>query len=264
MSQTRHSHLAGETIARHHHDDHQLLYVSSGVLAARTDEAAWAAGPDRALWIPAGTWHHHRVYGRSTVHTLAFPAGEPLLDGRTPIVIAVSALLRELLMASTEPGLPTAEGRRLRAVIRDRVRRADVEPVMLPAARDPRLSHACRLVEEDLAVPRTMTWLSRRTGTSERTLARLFRDEYGRTYPQWRTDTRVFHAMIELARGATVTEAGHRCGWATTSAFVDTFARTTGQTPGAYRTAASPDRPTPDTRRSTSGQVEAPGGAVSG
>jgi AraC-like DNA-binding protein len=46
--------------------------------------------------------------------------------------------------------------------------------------------------------------------------------------------------MIQLAEGATVTQAAHRCGWATTSAFIDTFTRTMGETPGAYRSAATP------------------------
>jgi methylphosphotriester-DNA--protein-cysteine methyltransferase len=42
-----------------------------------------------------------------------------------------------------------------------------------------------------------------------------------------------------LAEGATVTETAHACGWATASAFVDTFARTMGQTPGAYRSGSA-------------------------
>ncbi len=63
------------------------------------------------------------------------------------------------------------------------------------------------------------------------------------TYPQWRTNVRVFHAMIELSDGATVTETAHGCGWATTSAFVDTFTRTMGQTPGAYRSGSPARRP---------------------
>jgi len=55
------------------------------------------------------------------------------------------------------------------------------------------------------------------------------------TYPQWRTSLRIFHAMIRLAEGATVTETAHRCGWATTSAFIVVFSQAMGQTPGAYR-----------------------------
>jgi len=70
------------------------------------------------------------------------------------------------------------------------------------------------------------------------TVGRLFREEFGMTYPQWRTRLRVFEAMVLLAGGASVTETSHRCGWATTSSFVDTFRRTMGTTPGAYRSSS--------------------------
>ncbi|WP_394619401.1 AraC family transcriptional regulator [Lentzea sp. JNUCC 0626] len=236
MSQYRHEVEAGTVIEPHRHDgDHQLLYVSNGLFATKTEHGTWVASAQRAIWTPAETWHEHRVYGRTLVHLLRFPVDQELFAGDRPTVIAVSPLLRELLMACTEDGLPEDEAQRLRAVIRDRVRHADLAPLSLPAASDPRLADACRLVTDDLSVPRTITWLAARTGTSDRHLARLFRAEFGTTYPQWRTNVRVFQAMVELNGGATVTETAHRCGWATTSAFVDTFARTMGQTPGAYR-----------------------------
>jgi AraC-like DNA-binding protein len=106
----------------------------------------------------------------------------------------------------------------------------------LPAPHDPRLVAACAVVEQDLSRPRTLASLARDVSTSERTLARLFRTEFGMTYPQWRTRVRTFAAMVLIAEGATVTETAHACGWATTSAFVDTFARTMGHTPGRHRT----------------------------
>ncbi|MEV0275858.1 helix-turn-helix transcriptional regulator [Streptomyces sp. NPDC050610] len=235
---TAHMHAAGETIHRHRHDYHQLLYVSTGVVSVRTERGTWVVSSQRAVWTPATTWHEHRVYGESWVHTIGFPPDEaPLPDG-SPTVLAVDGLLRELFIACTEPDLPAPELRRLRAVVNDRLRRADVQPLTLPTAQDPRLAHACRAVEADLSRPRPLAWLARRVGVGERTLTRLFRTEFGMTYPQWRTSTRVFHAMLQLAEGATVTGTARRCGWATTSAFIDTFARTMGQTPGAYRNAA--------------------------
>ncbi|QMU77180.1 helix-turn-helix transcriptional regulator [Streptacidiphilus sp. PB12-B1b] len=239
-----HDHAPGEVIDRHRHDYHQLVYVSRGVLAVQTEGGAWVACADRAVWIPADTWHEHRVYGHCSVHTLGFPAGEPPLPVAAPTIVAVDGLLRELLIASTEPGLPAPESQRLRAVLGDRLRRAHVQPLTLPVARDPRLAHACRLVADDLSRARTMAWLARSVGVGERTLTRLFRTEFGMSYPQWRTNTRVFHAMIQLAEGASVTATGQRCGWATASAFIDTFARTMGQTPGAYRAAAGLEPPT--------------------
>jgi AraC-like DNA-binding protein len=244
MSEIRHTSRApttaerragGEVIDRHRHNDHQLVYVSTGVLALQTEVGAWVASSDRAIWIPAGTWHQHRFYGASSLHTVGFPVASAPLRESAPVVVAVSALLRELLIACTDPALPAEETRRVRAVVRDQLRRARVQPVTLPAARDDRLASACDLVLAGLDQPRTLAFLARSVGTSERTLARLFRAEFGMTYPQWRTNVRVFQAMIELAGGSSVTEAGHRCGWATTSAFIDTFRQAMGQTPGAYR-----------------------------
>ncbi|MEU0940432.1 helix-turn-helix transcriptional regulator [Embleya sp. NPDC005971] len=268
---TAHAHAAGEFISRHRHPYHQLIYVSAGVLAVRTGQGAWVACRDRAVWIPANTWHEHRVYGHSSVHTLGFASDDTPLSVDSPTVVAADGLLRELFVACTEPDLPTAESRRLRAVLNDRLRRAHVRPLTLPTARDPRLAHACRVVEEDLSRPRTIAWLARHVGVGERTLTRLFRTEFGTTYPRWRTNTRVFHAMIQLAEGADVTTTARRCGWGTTSAFIDTFAHTMGQTPGAYRSVAlheadtgpstedpAPSRPTPDRSGRAPGADPAP------
>ncbi|MFJ9565467.1 AraC family transcriptional regulator [Streptomyces fuscichromogenes] len=239
---TRHDHLAGEVIGRHRHPFHQLVHVSTGVLAVRTDEASWVASGTRAMWLPADTWHEHRVYGPSSVITMAFAPDDTPLPGTLPTVVSVDPLLRELLVAYGEPGLPESESDRLRAVVRDRLRRSSVQPLVVPVPRDPRLARACALVTADLSTPRTAVWLARHTGIGARTLARLFRTEFGMTYPQWRTLTRAFHAMIHLAEGATVTDTAHRCGWSTTSAFIDSFTDTIGQTPGTYRTATRPCR----------------------
>lgn len=249
MSQIRHQPVApthtqsragGDLIDRHRHEDHQLIYVSSGVLAITTEHGSWIASNDRALWIPAHTWHEHRFYGHSRFHTVGFPAegATPLLTTPTPTVIAVDSLVRELLIALTGSTLAAAETRHIHAVLRDRLRRVATQPITLPAAHDQRLADACRIVEADLQRSCTLSWLARRVHTGERTLSRLFRDEFGMTFPQWRTRIRIFSAMVMLAEGATVTDTAHACGWATSSAFVHTFAQTMGTTPGAYRAGA--------------------------
>jgi AraC-like DNA-binding protein len=227
---------SGEMIDRHRHDHHQFAYVSTGVVAVGTAAGAWVASADRGVWIPAGMWHEHRFYGASAFHAVAFPAGPAPLPADAPTVVSVSPLLRELLMACTDPALSEVEKRRVRAVVNDQLRRASVKPITVPSARDPRLAETCALVAADLSRPLSLAALAARTGTSERTLARLFRDEFGMTYPQWRNSLRVYHAMIALSEGASVTETAHRCGWATPSAFIDVFRRSMGQTPGAYQT----------------------------
>ena len=144
---------AGERISRHRHDEHQLVYVSTGVLAVTTAAGRWVAAADRAVWLPAGTWHEHRFYGASAFHSIGFAVDRAPLPDRAPAVVAVSALLRELLLAITEGALPEPETRRIRAVVRDQLRRTREEPIMLPAARDPRLAAACALATADLSEP---------------------------------------------------------------------------------------------------------------
>ncbi|MFI7504591.1 AraC family transcriptional regulator [Streptomyces sp. NPDC049687] len=261
---TRHDHNAGQVIGRHRHAFHQLVYVSTGVLAVQTGEASWVASSAQAMWIPADTWHQHRVYGPSCVHTIGFAPDDAPLPPASPTVVFVEPLLRELLIARSDPDLSGPESDRLQAVMRDRLRRSHVQPLTLPTPQDPRLVRACGLATENLAELRTVTWLARQSGVGERTLSRLFRTEFGMTYPQWRTTTRVFHAMIQLAEGATVTETGRRCGWATTSAFIDTFTRTIGQTPGNYRALACGIPRSSPAREHAGGRPRTPLGGVVG
>jgi AraC-like DNA-binding protein len=246
MSQIRHApnlalkHVPGGTrIERHQHPGHQLIYVSTGVLVAQTSAGSWVASCDRAIWMPSGVWHEHRAYGASIIHTLGFDVEDLLALPDTPAIVAVNRLLRELLVALTEPGLPQPEANRLRAVLRDRLHRTSQEPASLPAPRDRRLARACAITLEHLEEPMPLAALAERAHTTQRTLSRLFRAEMGMSYPQWRAQARAVHAMILLAQGQSVTDTASLCGWSTTSAFIDSFRRALGQTPGAYRDLAA-------------------------
>ena len=97
---------------------------------------------------------------------------------------------------------------------------------------------ACALASEELTRTIPMTELARRVGAGERSLSRLFRQELGMSYPQWRTNLRLLEAMILLSGGTSVTDTALRCGWNTPSSFIDTFRRALGQTPGEYRAAS--------------------------
>jgi AraC-like DNA-binding protein len=226
-------------MARHQHPGHQLIYVSTGVLVAQTPAGSWVASRDRAIWLPAETWHEHRAYGTAVIHAVGFDASNPPLDTSGPAIVAVTGLLRELLIALTDPGTPPPETDRIRAVLCDRLRRTSQAPISLPAAQDPRLSCACAITLEHLETPQPLSALAGAAQTTERTLSRLFREETGMSYPQWRAQGRAIHAMILLAQGETVTDTGSLCGWSTSSAFIDSFRRVTGQTPGAYRDLAA-------------------------
>ena len=226
--------VGGSTVERHQHDDHQLIYASTGVFAVETAVGSWVASKDRAIWHPAGTWHAHRFYGPCTIHSIGFDRDRPPLPDTAPAIIAVTPLVRELLIAAADPDVPAAEAGRIRSVLRDQLRRSSQQPITLPTPQDPRLADACALASADPAASIPLAELARQVGASERSLSRLFRDELGMSYPQWRTQLRLLEAMILLSGGVSVTRTATRCGWKTTSSFIDTFRRALGQTPGDY------------------------------
>jgi AraC-like DNA-binding protein len=244
MSSIRHAPLAptrtqtlapGQSIDAHRHDEHQIVYAGSGVVAVTTDRGSWFAPGTRAIWVPAGCVHAHRAYGHLELHLLGLPGDTNPLGLHTPTVLAVNPLLRELIRSYTRGTYDeNPERRRLRAVLLDQLRASPHEPVQLPTPSDPRLAAVCDLLHRNPADPRTLASLGAATGAGERTLSRLFRSELGMTFPQWRTQLRLYHALRMLADGVAVTTVAHHCGWSSTSAFIDVFRRAFGHTPGSH------------------------------
>ncbi|GAA3428136.1 helix-turn-helix transcriptional regulator [Streptosporangium sandarakinum] len=177
-----------------------------------------------------------QAVGDLELHLVGLPAGDDPLGPREPAVLAVAPLLRELILAYTRaPRDGGPEHGRLRAVLLDQLRVAPQRPLHLPTPTAPGLVRLWEILRADPADDRTLAALGRQVGASSRTLSRLFRSDLGMTFPQWRTQLRLHHALILLAEGMPVTVVAHRCGWSSASAFVDVFRRVFGCTPGAYR-----------------------------
>lgn len=224
---------SGEQIKAHRHDDHQIVYAASGVLAVTTDRGSWVTPATRAMWIPAGTPHAHRAYGELALHTVGVESTNNPLRLESPAALTVSPLLRELIVAYTEDDSDTAERDRLRAVLLDQLRRSPQRPVHVPTPTVPLLVAVCEMLQDDPADNRTLAELGRVVGASDRHLSRLFRQDLGMTFPQWRTQLRLHRALILLAQRTPVTTIAHRCGWSSASAFIEVFRRSFGNTPGA-------------------------------
>ncbi|MFD7884178.1 AraC family transcriptional regulator [Streptomyces bauhiniae] len=230
---TRHLASGGE-IDAHRHDDHQIAYASRGVIAVTTDAGSWVAPATRAIWVPAGTVHRHQAHGELDVHFVGLPIDVNPLGLAGPAVLAVSPLLRELIVAYTRAPADDSPPRlRLRAVLLDQLKAAPERPLHLPAPTTPLLRALHDILRADPSDNRPLTALGHQIGASPRTLSRHLHHDLGLSYPQWRTQLRLHHALILLAEGTPVTTVAHRCGWSSASTFIDVFRRTFGHTPGA-------------------------------
>lgn len=225
-----------ETTTPHTHTRGHLVHAASGVLSLITDDGAWIGPPNRVAWVPAGAEHRHRAHGVTDMRVVYLDADAAASLPSGPAVLAVTPLAREALLAATAP-VPRSEAARshLRAVIVDEVSSAPEQPLHLPEPHDGRLRRVVAIVERDMTAPWSLSGLARETGVGERTLTRLFRDETGMGYRQWRLQLRVHRALVLLAQGWSVTDTAAACGWATTSQCIEQFSPLVGMTPGAYR-----------------------------
>jgi transcriptional regulator GlxA family with amidase domain len=191
---------------------------------------------NRTAWTPAGFTHHHRAHGRTDMRIEFLPPSlAGLLPGH-PAVFTASGLAREILLALSGPrNYDRAARARLRRVLVDELGEAREQPLQLPEPRDDRLQALARLLSEQPADNTLLAELGQATGASARTLSRLFRNELGMTFYEWRTQLRLYHALVLLADGHDTAYVAHACGWANPSSFIAAFTSVIGTTPGRHR-----------------------------
>ncbi|GAB1814160.1 AraC family transcriptional regulator [Mycobacterium sp. MUNTM1] len=224
----------GAQIQRHRHPLHQIVYPSSGAVSVTTPAGTWITPANRAIWIPAGCWHEHKFHGTTQFHGVALDPARYRRGPGAPAVLAVTPLMRELIIACSQTdGTDTDAHHRMLAVLQDQLEATGVgEPLWIPTPADDRLRQACALIAENLRESLTLKEIGNRVGVGQRTLSRLFSDELAMTFPQWRTQVRLQHALVLLAERRDVTSVAAECGWATPSAFIDSYRRAFGHTPG--------------------------------
>ena len=228
----------GHHIEAHAHPWGQLIYAATGVMRVRAGDMLWIVPPARAVWAPAGVRHEIWARGDYAMRTLYI---EPGLAERLPAecrAIEVPPLLRELIVHIVRLGMLKSEDpahRRLAGVAVDELAMAEVLPLSLPLPCDPRALRAAERLREDPAAGIELAELARHAGASARTLQRLFLEETGLRFSEWRQRLRLLHAAGLLGSGASVTSAGLEAGYAGSSAFIAAFRKQFGCTPARMR-----------------------------
>lgn len=229
----------GVEIARHYHDYGQLRYAASGALVTETEVGTWVAPANRITWIPPFFAHGGRSYGETNIRILRVPAALAERLPREPSVVVATPLVREAYLALLDDDArDSARARLLLEVVITELARAPQDPLRLPEPTDARLKAVTDLLHADPSTSATLAELGHHTGTSERTLSRLFSSELSMSFQQWRTLLRVQRSVLQLCQGASVTDTAMELGWANPSSFIEAFTELIGQTPGRYRASA--------------------------
>lgn len=223
----------------HSHDVHELLWGAQGVLSVETADGYFMVPAVLGLWIPAGVEHAVQCAGGTGFWCTYVDADvAPAFSYRTTAV-TVTPLLRELLVHMTsEPMRPEVRSASAALAVA-LLEPVDMSPMVLPMPTDPRLAEIARTLLDDPADRRSLEDWGAEVSVSVRNLSRLFHRETGMTFAQWRVHARVRLAVGLLASGLSVGAVSRRVGYSTPSAFVQSFRKVLGHTPGWYGTAAA-------------------------
>ena len=223
----------------HFHDRGQLVFASSGILNVMTEDGAWVVPPQRAVWIP--TRASHSILSKTKVELRTVYIGESEA-GAAPskcCVIAVSPLLRELLLtAMTIPTDYERGGRdeRVMNLIIDEISRsnANVDDFFLPMPRDKRAKTIADAILNTESAPATLAYWSQKVGASERTIQRIFVSETGLHFSTWKRQAILLKALRKLSDGESVLNVALDLGYASPSAFTHMFRQAFGITPSRF------------------------------
>ena len=225
---------ASELLAAHTHAWGQVTYASEGMLRVVVGNSAWIVPPLRAIWIPPHAIHEITTLEKTRLRVLYVHVSAAPLPVDQCEVIEVSALLRELISALAHADERSGRESLLAPLILDELGRSATLPLRVALPDDKRLKALCEMLIANPGSSLTLNNWAQRVGASERTLARLFEQNLGMTFGQWRQQMRLAHAAPLIARGMPLSAVAAELGYASQAAFSAMFKKTFGKSPSAF------------------------------
>lgn len=229
---------SGTSIPTHHHREGQLLYASAGVLAVTTDHGCWVVPSNHGLWIPPNIPHWTRTIGASSIRTLYISPGQATLLHNGCVLVEVSPLLRELVIAALEiKGDISLTGRNAKLIdlLMEELVAAPVSSMYLPSPNGERLKGLCR----EIFLNGTLNWglaeCASFLNVNAKTVQRWFTTDLGMSFGAWRKQARLLVALEWLALGRNILEVSLEAGYSSPSAFSSMFRKEFGAPPSVFQ-----------------------------
>ncbi|WP_323039781.1 helix-turn-helix transcriptional regulator [Gemmobacter sp.] len=222
----------------HCHDRAQLMLAVSQTAAVDTAARRWTLAPGQAMWLPGGIEHGVSAFQPPHFRSLYFRPDVAAGLRRDPALVRVTPFLAEL--GRRLAGLYNGEGdpatypHLVALVLAEILGGANPLPD-LPSPQDRRLRQICRALQSHPGDRRTLAEWGAVVGASCRTLERLFRQETGMGFAEWRQTCRIGAALPMLQDRVPVQVVAWQVGYDSPSAFAAAFRKVTGTSPSGYR-----------------------------
>ncbi len=208
----------------------------SGAMLVSSTQGHWVVGTGSALWVAPYPPYKIRMLGKVCLRTLYFNAQSSSELPQRSSMLRVSRLMQELISESAlcAGSTPDRRVRLLVAALLEELRHQGDDVLELPAPRDGRLVRICTHIQQHLDDTKTLQEWAKEIGCDPRTLHRLFVQELGMPFVQWRQYVRLRTALEWLANGKAVLDVAFDLGYQNHSAFTTMFKRNMGMAPSEF------------------------------
>lgn len=225
-------------IQLHQHDWAQLVFSSAGAIRVQAGDSTYIVPPSRAVWVAPNVEHTTGAIEQAQLHTLYLaPSLLPEPDWQTCRVIEVSPLLRELaLQLDNQPDAAPEPAREhlLAELIINELRRSRELRLGIALPAEARLRRLCEAMLAEPGLHASLEDWAASSGASPRTVSRLFRQQLGMSFAQWRSQVLLAHALSMAARKKSMKVIAAELGYASASAFTAMVTRTMGMPPSQF------------------------------
>lgn len=237
-------------IAPHSHPWAQVAIAASGVARITAADTTYLVPAWRAIWIPPGVEHVVSVVEAAELLTIyvlpqdgrAAPVAASASDWQRCRVLEVTPLLRELVLRldkADDSHAPHAAAwlareRRVSELVLDELDHAAPVRLGIALPADKRLRALCQAVLDDPQRHATLAGWAHEAGASERTIARLFRDQLDTSFGAWRQQVLLGRALTLATQGKPMAWIATELGYASASAFTAMVRRSVGVPPRRF------------------------------
>ena len=234
------TYAAGTVVAAHAHSAGQLLFITQGVLLVEAQSTRWTIPPQQALWLPPGQMHGFYAASTTVLRAVYLEAAWltdvqirfPRL--RDVHAIAVSALLKELVLGLFDPRLDSSIQRDILSLVLDVLPRMANLPTDLPMPQSENLMQATQAVLTRRAWNHPLHMIAAMAHMSERSFTRNFKLEVGLSYRAWRQRARLIVSLDLLNAQHSVKHIAHELGFSSSAAYVAAFNQWFGLPPAMF------------------------------
>jgi AraC-like DNA-binding protein len=226
-----------QTLPSRSNTQDRLVYAGEGVITVITGQGAWVAPPERAVWLPAGMDYSVKVVATATSRSIDIDPALCLRGAPARCeLISVKPLLHHLIMEAYDARdeVDSDRNRLMLNLITLEIGRAPALPVLLSFPKNPALLRLCEAFVAKPAAQQSIDVWSTRLGLSRRSFTRLFRQETGLSFTEWRRQACLFAALPRLSAGESVKTVAMDLGYSSPSAFTTMFKQMMGVSPRRY------------------------------